>query len=265
MGFLVGFLVVVGLLATTVKFIPGFQILLALTASTSLMITVIQHVLGEGNSSVTGEQIVSSAHVLLPICSRPSNRRLLVGDALIRFANGMVSIFFVLIVTDILRIDATIFDHHLEPTAFFGVLLAIETFIVALSLRPGAEIARRAGPIPIAVASILITALFPLFYITIPANPAVVGLLFAFSGLRFAGLPARKALIADQITSAHSRTVDSYYLVRETVAVPSALIGGWLYGINPKLAFGLATVIGLLGVLEFLRFVAQIGWSDSEQ
>jgi hypothetical protein len=99
-----------------------------------------------------------------------------------------------------------------------------------------------------------------------------VTLLFALSGLRFAGLPAHKALIvgpAERDTG--GRVAGSYYLVRNTVVVPSAALGGALYGGftvpgtslsvsgSPELAFSLATAIGLLGTALFVRYGREFG------
>lgn len=101
-----------------------------------------------------------------------------------------------------------------------------------------------------------------------PANAFVVALLFAFSGLRFAGLPAHKALVvgpAERDTG--GRISGAYYLVRNAVVIPSAAFGGALYGGfsnpltggtlltgSPTLAFGLATAIGTVETAYFLAF-----------
>jgi len=46
-----------------------------------------------------------------------------------------------------------------------------------------------------------------------------------------------------------------YYLVRNTLTIPSALLGGSLYAaVSPAVAFGVATVIGLFGTGFFLVF-----------
>jgi hypothetical protein len=99
-----------------------------------------------------------------------------------------------------------------------------------------------------------------------PADPLVFGLLFAFSGLRFAGLPAHKALIVGPAEAGGGgRVSGSYYLVRNAVVIPSAALGGLLYGGvtlpvgvevggDPVLAFGTASAIGLVGVAYFLWF-----------
>jgi len=36
--------------------------------------------------------------------------------------------------------------------------------------------------------------------------------------------------------------------------IPSAAIGGWIYVVDPVLAFGIASGIGLLGTIYFLAF-----------
>ena len=89
---------------------------------------------------------------------------------------------------------------------------------------------------------------------------------FAFSGLRFTGLPAHKALIVGPTErGAGGRVTGSYYLVRNVVVIPSAALGGALYGGltvpgigtfvgSPPLAFGAATAVGLLGTGYFFVF-----------
>ena len=118
-----------------------------------------------------------------------------------------------------------------------------------------AALTRRVGLKPVVALGFAVYALFPALLILSPADPLVVALLFAFSGLRFAGLPAHKALIvgpAERNTG--GRVTGSYYLIRNTVVIPSALLGGVLYARSPELAFGTATVVGLTGVALFLVF-----------
>ena len=82
---------------------------------------------------------------------------------------------------------------------------------------------------------------------------AVFVALFAFSGVRFAGLPAHKALIVGPAErDAGGRVTGSYYLVRNAVTIPSAAVGGALYALSPAVAFGTATAIGLAGVGVFV-------------
>jgi predicted MFS family arabinose efflux permease len=109
---------------------------------------------------------------------------------------------------------------------------------------------------PVVAIGFAVYAVFPALLVNAPANPWIVAGLFAFSGLRFAGLPAHKALIVGPAEAgAGGRVTGAYYLLRNTIVIPSALLGGWLYdAYSPELAFGLATVVGLVGVVVFLVF-----------
>jgi hypothetical protein len=108
---------------------------------------------------------------------------------------------------------------------------------------------------PVVATGFAVYAIFPVLLVSAPANALVVGLLFAFSGLRFAGLPAHKALIVGPAEKDQGgRVVGSYYLVRNAIVIPSAAVGGWLYSVEPAVAFGLATVVGLVGTGYFLAF-----------
>ena len=136
---------------------------------------------------------------------------------------------------------------------------------------PAARAAERVGLKPVVALGFLVYAVFPVLLINVPADtpltaPLVV-VLFAFSGLRFAGLPAHKALIvgpAERDTG--GRVSGSYYLLRNAVVIPSAALGGLIYGGfsvpgtdvsvagDPVVAFGLASAIGLVGVAYFALF-----------
>jgi MFS family permease len=192
-------------------------------------------------------------------------RPLLIADTLVRFGNGMVYVFFVIVVTDFLGVGLDLGGLSLSPAAFFGVLLAIEMMVALISMPVAAKLAESVGLKPVVAVGFSVYALFPLLLINAPANAAVVALLFAYSGLRFAGLPAHKALIVGPAErDSGGRVAGSYYLVRNTIVIPSAALGGAIYGgfgikrlglsveANPSLAFGLATLIGGIGTIYFL-------------
>jgi MFS family permease len=182
---------------------------------------------------------------------------LLAGDTLVRFANGMVYVFFVLVVTDLRGVGATLpVVGRLSPEAFFGVLLAVEMVVALLSMVPVARLAERVGLKPVVALGFSVYAIFPILIVNAPGDPLVFGALFAVSGLRFAGLPAHKALIVGPAEAdTGGRVTGAYYLVRNTITIPSALVGGWLYdAVSPELAFGVASAVGLVGVAVFLVF-----------
>jgi len=181
---------------------------------------------------------------------------LLAGDTLVRFGNGMVHVFVVLLVVEEMQLSATLAGFTLNPDAFFGVLLAVEMVVALASMVPVAKFAERVGLKPVVALGFTVYAAFPVLLINAPGTPLVFAALFAFSGLRFAGLPAHKALIVGPAEAdAGGRVTGSYYLVRNTVTIPSALVGGWLYdAVSPELAFGVASAVGVAGVAVFLAF-----------
>jgi len=253
-GFLLGPLLAAGVLAATATFVDGFQRVLLIAVAFGAVATVAQHVLYDAAEDTIGRSFEGLADVLEDLRSLPSPLRpLLIGDTLVRFANGMVYVFFVIVVVDFLAVGVTLFGWSLRPDAFFGVLLAVEMMVALLTMIPVARLAERVGLKPVVGLGFAVYAVFPALLITAPADPLVVGVLFAVSGLRFAGLPAHKALIVGPAEAdAGGRVTGSYYLVRNTVVIPSAAIGGWLYAQDPTVAFSVATAVGLAGTGYFL-------------
>jgi MFS family permease len=265
-GFLVGPLLAAAILATTASFKPGFEVVLALGAVFAGVATVAQHRLYDATEDTIGDSFEGVGQVVADLRAMPSPLRpLLVADTLVRFANGMVYVFFVIVVTEFLAVGLSVpavdvlgvpvGGVSLRPAAFFGLLLAVEMLIALLTMVPTAKLARRVGLKPVVALGFAVYAVFPVLLINAPANPAVVALLFAVSGLRFAGLPAHKALIVGPAAAdAGGRVTGSYYLVRDVFRIPSAAIGGWIYAVDPRLAFAIASAIGILGTLYFLAF-----------
>ncbi|RDI71461.1 MFS transporter [Halopelagius longus] len=255
-AFLLGPLLAAGVL-TLYQFEFGFRVVLAVAALFGLVATAAQYALYDASRDSFGKSFEGLDSVLDDLQSMPPELRpLLVGDTLVRFANGMVYVFFVIVVTEFLEVGVTLpAVGSLSPDAYFGVLLAVEMAIALLTMVPVAKLARRVGLKPVVAVGFAVYAIFPVLLVNAPANAAVVALLFAFSGLRFAGLPAHKALIVGPAEeNAGGRVVGSYYLVRNVVVIPSAAVGGWLYAASPELAFGAATAVGLLGTGYFLAF-----------
>ena len=269
-AFLLGPLIAAGLLAVY-EFEVGFRYVLAVAAGFGLAATVAQHLLYDASEDSFGKSFEGVAQVVDDLREMPATLRpLLVGDTLVRFANGMVYVFVVLVVTNVLEVSARLpVVGLLGPEAFFGVLLAVEMAVALAVMIPVSKAAQRFGLKPVVALGFVVYAVFPALLVNAPeggltvagiafSETALVTLLFAFSGLRFAGLPAHKALIVGPAEeNAGGRVVGSYYLARNAVVIPSAAIGGWLYGLSPggpELAFGVATVVGLVGTGYFLLF-----------
>jgi MFS family permease len=254
-AFLLGPLLAAGVLSVF-AFETGFRFVLGLAAAAALAATVAQHVLYEPEDSV-GKSFAGVSSVVADLREMPEELRpLLLGDTLVRFANGMVYVFFVIVVTEFLEVGVALpAVGSLSPDAYFGVLLAVEMLVALLVMVPVARLSRRVGLKPVVALGFAVYAVFPVLLIYAPADAGVLALLFAFSGLRFAGLPAHKALIVGPAErGAGGRVTGSYYLVRNVLVVPSAAVGGAIYAVSPETAFSVATVVGLLGVGLFLLF-----------
>jgi MFS family permease len=267
-AFLLGPLVAAGLLLVTTDFVAGFQVVLAVAVVFAVVATAVQHRLYRPEDTSIGMSFKGLDEIVADLRGLPPELRpLLVADTLVRFANGMVYVFFVIVVTDFLEVGLDVGGLALEPAVFFGVLLAVEMLVALVSMPVAARLAESVGLKPVVALGFSVYAVFPVVLVFSPANAVVVTLLFAFSGLRFAGLPAHKALIvgpAERDTG--GRVAGSYYLVRNTVVIPSAAIGGALYGGfsvpgsalafegSPELAFSIATAVGLAGTAYFVVF-----------
>ncbi|WP_136590756.1 MFS transporter [Salinigranum halophilum] len=254
LAFLLGPLLAAAILARF-AFDVGFRYVLLVAAAFGAVGTLAQHVLYDASADSFGKSLAGLESVVDDLRSLPAPLRpLLVGDTLVRFANGMVYVFFVIVVTEFLAVSVTLpVVGRLSPDAFFGVLLAVEMAIALVTMVPVAKLAERVGLKPVVALGFSVYAVFPVLLIAAPADPLVVALLFALSGLRFAGLPAHKALIVGPAeANTGGRVVGSYYLVRNAITIPSAAVGGWLYGGSPAVAFGVATAVGLLGTGYFL-------------
>ncbi|MFC3957716.1 MFS transporter [Halovivax cerinus] len=255
--------------------VTAFQWILGIAICFGVLGTVAQHLLYDATDDSVGASFEGLDRIVRDLRSLPDPLKpLLVGDALVRFANGMVYAFFVLVVTRelgvglSLPVSVPVIGGGLSPQAFFGFLLALEMVVALLVMVPAAKLAERVGLKPVVTLGFAVYAVFPILLISAPADAGVVAALFAFSGLRFAGLPAHKALIVGPAErGAGGRVTGSYYLVRNVLVIPSAALGGLIWdGVSnpltgetlfvgaPSLAFGIATVIGLAGTGYFLVF-----------
>lgn len=168
-------------------------------------------------------------------------KRLLVADCLARFADGITDVFIILYVTNILGL-----------TAFtFGWLTSIQMLSAILIYIPIAKLSDRMNRKPFVLLTFAFFALFPLVLVS-AANFFWIVLAFVMAGLREIGEPARKAWIVDLAQETiRGRTVGMYYLFRGIVVFPASLVGGWLWTINYRLPFYMASMLGMAGFLTY--------------
>ncbi|QLG48844.1 MFS transporter [Natrinema halophilum] len=252
----------------------AFQLILLVAVLFGILGTIVQHVLYEADADGIGSAFEGVSQLVADLRAMPDELRpLLVGDTLVRFANGMVYVFFVIVVTRFLEVGLSLSvpalgTVDLSPQSYFGVLLGLEMLVALLTMVPVARAAERIGLKPVVTLGFAVYALFPILLITAPQNAAALAVLFAFSGLRFAGLPAHKALIVGPAEQgAGGRVTGAYYLLRNVIVIPSAALGGLLwdgfanpltgervFDGDPTLAFAIATAIGLIGTVYFFLF-----------
>ena len=264
-AFLVGPVLAATVIGLGTDFAASFRTVLAIGVAFGLVGTVVQHFLYDPSADSIGDSFGGLDRIRQDVAAMPRPLRpLLVGDTLVRFANGMVYVFFVLVVTQIhevglettISVAGTAHVIDLSPAALFGYLLGIEMVVALLVMVPAAKIAEAVGLKPVVALGFAVYATVPLLVIFAPATVPAMVLVFGISGLRFAGLPSHKALIvgpAEQGTS--GRVTGTYYLLRNTVVIPSAALGGALWQfVSPAVAFTIASAIGLLGTGYFIRF-----------
>jgi MFS family permease len=271
-AFLVGPVLAAVLIGLHPAFTVSFRYVLAVAVAFGAVGTVVQHRLYEASEDTIGDSFEGLDRVRRDLREMPDELRpLLVGDTLVRFANGMVYVFFVLVITQFYEVgfDASLalpgraVSVDVSPEAFFGYLLGVEMLVALLTMAPAAQLAERVGLKPVVAAGFLVYGTFPVVLIAGPGvlDPVVslqwaMVAIFAFSGLRFAGLPSHKALIVGPAEAgAGGRVTGTYYLLRNAVVIPSAAIGGYLWEfVSPEVAFTIAAVIGVAGTAYFLAF-----------
>ncbi|WIV68347.1 MFS transporter [Natrialbaceae archaeon AArc-T1-2] len=259
-AFLIAPLIVAVLVADDLM--PGFLWVLAIAIAVAIFGTITQHLLYETGEDTVGKEFEGFGQIVDDLRALPDPLRpLLVADTFVRFANGMVYAFFILVITQLMEIGLTatlplVGTIDLSPAAFFGVLLAIEMLVALVTMAPAAKVAEYTGLKPVVGLGFLVYAVFPVALIFAPENVWILIALFAFSGLRFAGLPAHKALIVGPAErGAGGRVTGSYYFVRGAIVIPSGALGGFLWEfVAPELSFTVATVVGLIGVGYFAIF-----------
>ena len=168
-------------------------------------------------------------------------RWLLASDIFIRTCEGLVDVFLVLYVTNIIGITA--------PQ--FGALIAVQAATSIISYLPAAVVADRIGRKPFVIATFVAFAAFPIAVVLAHDIPTLL-VAFVVGGLREVGEPARKAMIVDLVPpQVRARSIGLYYLMRSVAIAPAAFTGGLLWSLAPAVPFWMAGLIGLMGVAVF--------------
>ncbi|MFW5949310.1 MAG: MFS transporter, partial [Halolamina sp.] len=144
-AFFVGPVLAAVLIGLHSQFTVSFQYVLAVAVLFGAVGTVVQHFLYDASEDSIGGSFEGLDQIRADLREMPSELRpLLVGDTLVRFANGMVYVFFVLVITQFYEVgfDATValagfsYAIDLSPAAFFGYLLGVEMLVALATMMP---------------------------------------------------------------------------------------------------------------------------------
>lgn len=177
--------------------------------------------------------------------SGPKLRHLLISDILIRFCEQIPYAFVVIWCI-----------KHIGVTAVeFGILTAVEMSSAILIYIPVAWLVEKnKTKKPYIAITFAFFTVFPLMLL-FSNSLWMLFLAFIIRGLKEFGEPARKALILDlAVDQNKALTYGAYYFARDTVVAISALAGGLLWIVSPKLNFICAFIFGLIGTVYFMRY-----------
>ncbi|HEU4390158.1 MAG TPA: MFS transporter, partial [Blastocatellia bacterium] len=232
-----------GILITRAGLVHGIRLALFITAGLALLTIVIQLTFYISSEHKRPDFSIGLKKQFRTM--HPSLKRLLLSDILVRTCEGMVNVFIVLYAMNVTGVTAV----------EFGYLMAVQMGTSIAVYLPAARLSDRFGRKPFVVATFICFALFPIAII-LARGFLTLMLAFVVGGLRETGEPSRKAMIVDLADPGRrGRTVGLYYLTRSLSITPAALVGGFLWKVNPDVPFLVACAIGLAGAAVFAATV----------
>jgi MFS family permease len=172
-------------------------------------------------------------------------RRLLLGDILIRFCERLPYAWVVIFAMDYIGMSGR----------QVGVLTAIEMLAATLCIIPASHFADRHGREPFVIVTFIMFTLFPISLLVSRSFSALV-VAFAIRGLKEFGDTSRKALIVGYCESQRrGQMVGTYYLVRDLIVCPGAIVGAYLWKLGPALNFLGAAALGIAGTIFYVKTI----------
>jgi MFS family permease len=179
-------------------------------------------------------------------------RRLLLSDILIRFCERIPYAWVVIFAMDYIGMSAK----------QVGVLTAIEVLVASLCIIPASHFADKYRREPFVIVTFIMFTIFPVS-LMISHNFAMLAVAFAIRGLKEFGDTSRKALIISYSDAQRrGQMVGAYYLMRDLIVSPAALLGAYLWQVGPRPTPGLnflgATAFGAAGTVVYFRSTRQM-------
>ncbi len=179
-------------------------------------------------------------------------RRLLLSDILIRFCERIPYAWVVIFAMDYIGVSAK----------QVGVLITVEMLAATLCIIPASHYADRYGREPFVIVTFIMFTLFPISLLVSRGFPsfsfALLVVAFTIRGFKEFGDTSRKALIIGYCDPARcGQMVGAYYLVRDLIVSPGAILGAYLWYLGAVPNFLGATAIGVIGTIFYIRTIRE--------
>jgi MFS family permease len=175
-------------------------------------------------------------------------RRLLTSDILVRFCERLPYAWVVIFAMDYIGVSAK----------QVGLLTAVEVLTASLCILPTSYLADKSEREPFVLLTFIMFTLFPISLLVSRNFPMLV-VAFIIRGLKEFGDTSRKALIVGYAApERRGQTVGAYYLVRDVIVSVGALLGAWLWHLNPRLNFLAAAAFGIGGTVFYFKSVQRL-------
>jgi len=170
-------------------------------------------------------------------------RRLLLSDILIRFCERIPYAWVVIFAMDYIGVSAK----------EIGVLTSVEMLAAILCIIPASHYADRYGREPFVIVTFIMFTLFPISLLVSRSFSALL-IAFAIRGFKEFGDTSRKALIIGYCDPARcGQMVGAYYLIRDLIVSSGAILGAYLWSVNPIVNFLGAAGLGIVGTIFYIK------------
>src|SRR2546429_1568797 len=169
-------------------------------------------------------------------------RRLPLSDILIRFCERIPYAWVVIFAMGYIGVNAK----------QVGVLTTVEMLAATLCIIPASHYADRYGREPFVIVTFIMFTLFPIGLLVSRGFPsfsfALLVVAFTIRGFKEFGDTSRKALIIGYCDPARcGQMVGAYYLVRDLIVSPGAILGAYLWYLGAVPNFLGAAALGIVG------------------
>jgi MFS family permease len=235
-----------GILIDRFGIVSGVRIALAVSIVLSALTILVQRQLREESKEKIDESDRWNFWQSLREFNSPM-RRLLLSDIMIRFCERIPYAWVVIFAMDYIGVSGR----------QVGVLTTIEMLAATLCIIPASHFADRHRREPFVIVTFIMFTLFPISLLMSRSFSALI-IAFMIRGFKEFGDTSRKALIIGYTDSdRRGQMVGAYYLVRDLLVSPGAILGAYLWKLGPALNFLGAAALGVGGTVFYVRTIRQ--------